>query len=262
MNVIILAGYGLNCEEETAFAFREAGRYLNAKVACKVVHVNELILNPTVLKECNIMAIPGGFSYGDDTGAGNAFALKIVNKLADVVQEFIARDTLMLGICNGCQILVRMFCSDVALIDNDLGRYQCCWTRLKPCNDSVWLRDIDELYIPIAHGEGKFHAHENVCVEMSKRGDIALRYVDTNGEYAEGKFPHNPNGSAYDIAALSCHGGRTLMMMPHPERALFFTQRYDWTDIACERKKGGKSPVLDVYADGFKLFTNAVKYFM
>ncbi|ABD43538.1 phosphoribosylformylglycinamidine synthase subunit PurQ [Anaplasma phagocytophilum] len=259
MNVIVLSGYGLNCEEETLFAFQEAGRYLNTNISGKIVHIKELLSNPKQLASFNTMVIPGGFSYGDDTGAGNAYALRLIHGLNEHIRDFMARDTLLLGICNGCQILLRMLCPNVALVSNDVGMYQCRWVTVKASNNSVWLDGIDKMYIPVAHGEGKFYAAEDVLQNLETQGDIALRYVNSDGEYAEGEFPYNPNGSARDIAAITCNSGRALMMMPHPERAIFFTQRYDWTDIVHghQNTKGA----VEKYADGFQIFVNAVRYF-
>ncbi|MGN7678750.1 MAG: phosphoribosylformylglycinamidine synthase subunit PurQ [Anaplasma sp.] len=259
MNLVVLSGYGLNCEEETLFAFMEAGRYLNAKVSGKIMHLNELLLDPKRLREFNTMVIPGGFSYGDDTGAGNAFALRMLHGLGDEIQEFVEGDKLLMGICNGCQILLRAFFPRVALMRNDVGRYQCRWVRVKACSDSIWLKGVDTMYIPVAHGEGKFYARDEVLQELIDHGNVAVRYSKPDGEPANSQFPHNPNGSVYDIAALSNNDGRILLMMPHPERAVFFTQRYDWTDIKGAKLRAGEQ--LPTYADGFKIFCNAVEYF-
>ncbi|MGN7661368.1 MAG: phosphoribosylformylglycinamidine synthase subunit PurQ [Anaplasma sp.] len=260
MNLVVLSGYGLNCEEETLFAFMEAGRYLNTKVSGRVMHLNELLLDPKRLREFNTMVIPGGFSYGDDTGAGNAFALRMLHGLGDEIQEFVGGDKLLMGICNGCQILLRAFFPGVALMRNDVGRYQCRWVRVKACGDySIWLKDVNTMYIPVAHGEGKFYACDEVLQELIDRGNVAVRYSKPDGEPANSQFPHNPNGSVYDIAALSGNDGKILLTMPHPERAVFFTQRYDWTDIKGETLRAGEQ--LPTYADGFKIFCNAVEYF-
>ena len=133
-----------------------------------------------------------------------------------------------------------MLFKDVAIVANDVGRYQCRWVTVETCrSDSVWLRDINTLYVPVAHGEGKFYASED-NLEYVDSEHTALRYVTSDGQRACGEFPYNPNGSLRDIAALTCCDGRGLLMMPHPERALFFTQRYDWTDIMYKRRIAGK----------------------
>ena len=259
MNLVVLSGYGLNCEEETLFAFMEAGRFLNASVSGRIMHINELLLSPKRLREFNTMVVPGGFSYGDDTGAGNAFALRMLHGLGEEMRAFVEQDKLLLGICNGCQILLRVFFPGVALVRNDVGRYQCRWVRVRSCCGSVWLKGIDEMYIPVAHGEGKFYAPGSVLDGLVEHGSVAMKYAKPSGEPADGQFPHNPNGSAHDIAALSGNSGRALLMMPHPERAVFFTQRYDWTDVKDASMRVGK-PV-PTYADGFEVFCNAVRYF-
>jgi len=118
-------------------------------IEVKIVHINDIINNPSELKLSNILAIPEGFSYGDDTGAGNAFALRIKTNLLNEFQEFLSQDKLIIGICNGCQILVKLIpeFSNLALIHNDIGNYQCYWIRVRvnPQSNSVWLRDLSEL---------------------------------------------------------------------------------------------------------------------
>ncbi|EAL58539.1 Phosphoribosylformylglycinamidine synthase I [Wolbachia endosymbiont of Drosophila ananassae] len=171
MKITVLSGYGLNCEKETAFAFMECSRKLGiGNIEVKIVHINDIIDNPGELKLSNILAIPGGFSYGDDTGAGNAFALRIKNNLLDEFQEFLSQDKLIIGICNGCQILVKLIpeFSNLALIHNDIGDYQCRWIRVRvnPQSNSVWLRGLSELYLPIAHGEGKFFMDQDILNQL------------------------------------------------------------------------------------------------
>ncbi|MDX5518067.1 MAG: phosphoribosylformylglycinamidine synthase subunit PurQ, partial [Wolbachia endosymbiont of Andrena agilissima] len=189
MKITVLSGYGLNCEKETAFAFMECSRKLGiSNIEVKIVHINDIIDNPSELKLSNILAIPGGFSYGDDTGAGNAFALRIKNNLLDEFQEFLSQDKLIIGICNGCQILVKLIpeFSSLALIHNDIGNYQCRWIRVgvNPQSNSVWLRGLSELYLPIAHGEGKFFMDQDILNQLIESNSTALRYIDENGNYA------------------------------------------------------------------------------
>ncbi|WDM85091.1 phosphoribosylformylglycinamidine synthase subunit PurQ [Ehrlichia sp. JZT12] len=262
MNVIVLCGYGLNCEEETLFAFVRAGESLSCNVKGSIVHINEIVSNPKLLKDYNVLVIPGGFSYGDDTGAGNAFALRLFNNLKEEIEEFLIKDKLVLGICNGCQILIRLISnfSCVTLLNNSIKQYQCRWTKMKvnPSSNSVWLQKLDELYIPIAHGEGRFLIADNSTIS-SLENNIALRYITNTGNYANQEYPYNPNGSVYDIAALSDDSGKVLIMMPHPERAMFFTQQDNWTQI---KEKCLRSNIdYPVYGDGMKIFCNAVQYF-
>lgn len=264
MKIIILSGYGLNCEKETAFAFEECSRKLGINnVKVKIVHINEIIENPNELISSNILAIPGGFSYGDDTGAGNAFALRIKNNLCDEFQEFLFQDKLIIGICNGCQILIRLIpeFSDLALTHNNIGNYLCRWikTKINTKNNSFWLRGLSQLYIPIAHGEGKFFMDNSALDRLTSNGSTALHYINEHREHANLQFPYNPNGSIGDLAALSDKSGKVLAMMPHPERAIFFTQQDNWS---LEKEKCKRLSVkMPKYGDGMLIFENALKYF-
>ena len=264
MKITVLSGYGLNCERETAFAFMECSKRLGINnIEVKIAHINEIIDNPNELKSSNILAIPGGFSYGDDTGAGNAFALRIKNNLLDEFQEFLFEDKLVIGICNGCQILVKLVpeFSDLALVHNDIGNYQCRWVKVKVSekSPSVWLRGLNELYLPVAHGEGKFFMSKETRERLIENNSAALRYIDENGDYANLQFPHNPNGSIHDLAALSDKSGRVLALMPHPERAMFFAQQDNWP---LEKEKCKRLGVdMPKYGDGMQIFENALKYF-
>ncbi len=261
MKIIILSGYGLNCENETAFAFMECNKKVGIKnINVKIIHINEVIDNPSELETSDILAIPGGFSYGDDTGAGNAFALRIKNNLWDEFQRFLSQDKLVIGICNGCQILIRLVpeFSGVALINNKANNYYCRWVRVKASN-SLWLKGLDELYLPIAHGEGRFFINDPALDKLIANGAIALRYINDDGEYANLEFPHNPNGSIYDVAGLSDKSGKILALMPHPERAIFFNQQDNW---AWEKEKCKRSGVnMRRYGDGMQIFENALQYF-
>ncbi|CAI28119.1 Phosphoribosylformylglycinamidine synthase [Ehrlichia ruminantium str. Gardel] len=262
MNVIVLSGYGLNCEEETVFAFLKAGELLSCNVQVKVMHINEVVSNPRLLKGYNVLVIPGGFSYGDYTGAGNAFALRMLNNFKEEIEEFLTADKLVLGICNGCQVLIRVISdfSYITLLSNSVNQYQCRWVKVKvnQLNNSVWLYELDELYIPVAHGEGRFFLESN-SIDVSIKDKIALQYVTDKGNLANQQFPHNPNGSVYDIAALSSNNGRVLVMMPHPERAVFFLQQDNWSEI---KEQCLRSDIpYPIYGDGIKIFCNAVKYF-
>lgn len=262
--VLVLSGYGLNCEEETAFTFARAG------AEPEVVHVNDLIDGRRTLADFQIFAIPGGFSYGDDTGSGNALANRIRNHLWDQVQAFIARDTLTIGICNGCQVAVNLGLitapgqpageRSVALLHNASLRYQCRWVDVAVANDrSPWLQGIRSLHIPVAHGEGNFQLAETARQTFAAAGMIALRYVNADGTPANGAFPANPNGSYDDIAGLTDHTGRILALMPHPERAIFFTQREDWPLKREQLRREGTPTPED--GDGMAIFRNAVRYF-
>lgn len=285
-NVIVLAGYGLNCEEETLHAFNHVG------VAGKIVHINDLIESPAALNDAQILAIPGGFSYGDDTGSGNAFAQKMKLALWDHLKRFVERDTLTIGLCNGCQILANLGLTPpagkdygerlVAVTYNMSARYQCRWIDLKiGDNQSPWLTGIDTLHIPVAHGEGRFMMEKSVLETLKKKGQIAAQYIkpasspsyppacggeesakaDLGGEWqlANGEFPFNPNGSTDDIAGITDATGRILALMPHPERGMYTWQRDDYDRLKDKAQREGKA--LPDEADGMKIFKNAARYF-
>ena len=263
MKVLILSGYGINCEEETLNAFNTAG------IKGTIVHVNDLIQSPKKLKNFQILAFPGGFSYGDHTGSGNAMAHKIKSNLFEHISNFIEQDKLVIGTCNGCQILVNLgivpglggYKREVALVENDIATYQCRWIKLKVTNNkSPWLKKIKYLNLPVAHQEGKFFADKKIMIKLKRKKLIACKYVDDYGSLAKEKFPHNPNGSMEDIAAIVNLKGNVLAIMPHPERALYFFQKPDWI-IEKDKTKKELLHKNKLYADGYKIFLNAYKYF-
>ncbi|MFC1669187.1 phosphoribosylformylglycinamidine synthase I [Spirochaetota bacterium] len=262
---IVLTGYGINCDEETKYAFERAGSHAD------IVHINDLIDSPGKLDNYEIFSFPGGFSYGDDTGSGKALANRIMNNLIDELRGFLERDTLMLGICNGFQVMVNIGVipslvksigeAEAALVHNKTFRYQCRWVDLK-INDkskSVFTSGIESLHIPVAHGEGNFFAPGDILEEIEKENLVTMRYTKTDGTHAAGEFPFNPNGSLNDIASICDSSGRIMGMMPHPERAILFSQRDDWTYLREKMERDGKK--IPEESEGMKIFTNAVDYF-
>lgn len=251
--VIVLSGYGLNCEEETKFAFDKAG------ADSDIIHINDLISDKNKLNKYQILAIPGGFAYGDDTGSGNAYALKLKNHLDKQINNFISQDKLVIGICNGFQILVRLgVFGNVGLLHNDNNRYTVRWVDLKIENNSPWFKDIKNISLPIAHGEGKFYAAKEVLVKLKEKKLIAAKYI--SGEICKYQnLKANPNGALENIAAITDKEGRILGIMPHPERAQFFTQLPNWTLLKEQYVRSDKKIPED--GPGLKIFQNAVKYF-
>lgn len=246
-----MSGYGLNCEEETKYAFEQAGGVAD------IVHINDLIANPKMLSEYQILAFPGGFSYGDDTGSGKAYASKFKNHLSIELAEFLSRDTLTIGLCNGFQIMTNLGILPGALALNKNGKYLDRWVDLKvPASakasarqGSPWLTGIKKISLPIAHGEGRYVVSGKEYKNLKKNKQIALTY--TKGEiYDFQKQEKNPNGSDYDIAGVLAYNGRVLGMMPHPERAMFPHQTPLWQMNKNKEKNGA----------GLQLFKNAVNY--
>ena len=255
--VIVLSGYGLNCEEETKFAFENAGG------TADIVHINDLIAMPRMLSEYQILVFPGGFSYGDDTGSGKAYANKVKNHLSKELKEFLSRDTLMIGICNGFQILTSLGVLPGALTYNKNGKYIDRWVDLKVEGKSPWLSGIKNISLPIAHGEGRYVIDEKKYKEIKRKKEIALIY--TKGEICNFQdLEKNPNGAMHDIAGILGYNGRVLGMMPHPERAMFYHQNPFWQIKKIKRILKKASPVAGLRpreGDGILLFKNAVNYF-
>lgn len=263
LKVLVLSGYGLNCEEETKLAFEMAG------AGAEIVHINDLIDNPKLLDGCKILAVPGGFSFGDHTGSGNAFAHKLKSHLWEEALSFAQKDRLIIGVCNGFQILVNLGLipatlkkygeRQVALLHNDSARYTVRWVDLAVGNSSPWLSGIKKIFLPVAHGEGKLYAPTETLKKIKKDRLVALTYY--SGEICKHfDLPKNPNGSALNIAALTDGSGRILGVMPHPERALFFTQLPHWTFL--KEKYLREKKKIPQFGPGLKIFQNAVNYFL
>jgi phosphoribosylformylglycinamidine synthase I len=252
--VLILRAPGTNCDEETAYAFeRAAGK-------AERWHVNRLLEQPAALADFQILCLPGGFSYGDDLGAGRILGQQLRRHLAGVMQDFKAAGKLILGICNGFQILIKsgLLLEDdpqtgppATLTWNASGQFVDRWVELvNPGSPCVFFAGIEELYLPIAHAEGKFVPRdESVLRQLQERGQIALRYAHA-GKPAGLSFPANPNGAVDDIAAVCDPTGRVCGLMPHPERFIDRVQHPRWT-----REK------LPEAGAGLRVFENAVRYF-
>jgi phosphoribosylformylglycinamidine synthase I len=270
--VCVLRAPGTNCDVETATAFELAG------ATAERIHLFRLLENPAQLSDFQILCVPGGFSYGDDLGAGVIFSRQLRGQLNDAMREFLQKDKLVLGICNGFQtilkagLVMRRGIDDseesplekqLTLTWNQNGRYTDRWVRLKVTSSkSVFLQGMDEFDVPMAHAEGRI-AVEDESVLTSLRSDkaIALCYwspkatelAAVSGDPTNIGIlpePENPNGSLANIAGLSDSTGRVLGLMPHPERFLFATQHPQWTRM--ERRGEG---------DGIQVFRNAVRYF-
>ncbi|MDE2026339.1 MAG: phosphoribosylformylglycinamidine synthase subunit PurQ [Patescibacteria group bacterium] len=260
---LVFAGYGLNSEEETSLAFDMAGG------VGEIVHINDVIDGTKNLSDYQIFAIPGGFAYGDDTGAGNAYAQKMKNHLWEKLQKFVSEDKLIIGICNGFQVLVNLGLlpalemkygnRELGLMPNELPRYTVRFVDLRVDNPkSPWLRNIDIFSIPVSNGEGKLFATEENLKKMNKKQQVAVRYI--KGPMCEYlNVPASPNGSIDDIAGVTNETGRVLGLMPHPERAMFFTQMPNWQVVKQDLLAQGKA--LPKYGPGFGIFENAITYF-
>ena len=263
--VIVLTGYGINSEEETKFVFEKSG------ADAEIVHINDLVDGTKKLSNYQIMAFPGGFAHGDDTGSGNAYANKMRNNIWEQVQKFLTQDKLVIGVCNGCQIIANLGLVPgfdgkygerlIALRHNASARYECRWVNIKTDSKKcVWTRDIDTIRCPVSHGEGNFYMEKDVLKKLNRDDQVVFRYVDDNCKPAKGKFPVNPNGAVEDIAAVCDPTGRVLAIMPHPERNWNFYNEDDWGLLKEKAlREGGKLPK---EGQGMKMFRNGVEYFM
>jgi phosphoribosylformylglycinamidine synthase I len=249
VKTLILRAPGTNCDAETVFAFELAGAVVS------LVHVNELIRGEKRLADYQIMVIPGGFTYGDDIAAGRVLANELRLKLNEDIPQFIKKGGLILGICNGFQVLAKAgilpepstdLPQRLTLANNDSGRFECRWVHLavEPKSPCVFTKGIEKMYLPVAHGEGKVVA----AAETRSAVNAALRYTDEAGNTKAG-YPFNPNGSLDDIAGVCDSSGCIFALMPHPERHIRGTQHPQWT------RHGTKE-----HGDGFRIFTNAVTW--
>ncbi|HUT37824.1 MAG TPA: phosphoribosylformylglycinamidine synthase subunit PurQ [Methanoregula sp.] len=259
---IIMSGYGINSEMETQEAFTRAG------MGSDIVHINDLIAGRKKLSDYRLLVFPGGFSYGDDTGAGNAYANRVRNNLWDDLEEFLENDTLVLGICNGFQILANLglvpafnkkYERDIALMPNRKGVLECRFATLKPVSDNLWTRGIERMYCPVAHGEGNFFCPPETLVRLKTKNMITFQYCRDDMSPAKGEYPYNPNGSTDDIAGITSEDGKVLGLMPHPERAMNFTNLYDWPYQKEKMKREGKK--LPQESPNMQFFKNIVNYF-
>ena len=252
VSAIVLRAAGINCDMETQYALELAG------VQAERIHINRIIEDKKLLDRFHIIVVPGGFSYGDDVSAGKILANQTIHHLADALQKFIDDGKLVLGICNGFQVLVKAGIlpfnaigkqNYVTITNNDCGKFEDRWVYLSPQTDRcVFIEQDKQIYLPVAHGEGKVVVKDNAILDRLKKDEhIAFKYVDENGR--EGGFPVNPNGSVDSIAGLTDSTGRVLGLMPHPERHVRHTQHPCWTRLK------GKAD-----ADGMMIFNNAVKY--
>ena len=250
--VLILRTAGTNCDLETEYAFRLAG------AAADRVHVRRVFDDPDTMRGYDILALPGGFSYGDDIAAGRLWANEFVHRLRPAMEAFVASGKPVIGICNGFQALVRsgllpgdegLGSQTATLAWNDSGMYECRWTHLRvepgPCVFTRGARGIIEL--PVAHAEGKFAAPDDIHDGLEASGRVALRYVTADG--AEATYPANPNGSRGGVAGICNASGTVLGLMPHPERFVTRTQHPRWT-----------RPGAPGIGHGLAIFENAVRY--
>lgn len=249
----VITGYGINADHELIRAFSLTG------AEPRRVHIRDIMDNPASLMEYQILAFPGGFSFGDHLGSGLVFARLFKKNLRNQLEQFIAAGGLIIGICNGFQTLVKMgvlpnlggdWQPQVTLIHNDTGLFENSWIPLEfnPASPCVWTRGLGEAEFPIRHGEGRFFAAEETVLDvLESKNLVALRYKG-----------RNPNGSQNNIAGICDLSGRVFGLMPHPEGFLFPENHPRWNREAVPGACGDggtESPT-----PGLVIFRNAVEY--
>ena len=254
---LVLRTAGTNCDQETKHAFELAG------ATTELAHINWLSASDTPLANIQILALPGGFTYGDDIAAGKVLAVELMHSMRRHLQDFIYGGGIIIGICNGFQVLVKTGLlpdariapaaeRPLTLTHNDSGKFEARWVRLQAPHNTVcvFAASDEGLEMPVAHGEGKLVARDpQVIKELIENGQIAYRYAGRNG--AVPVYPEDPNGSVDNIAGICDKTGRVFGLMPHPERFVAGYQHPRWT-------REGRQ---DAEGDGLRLFRRAVEYF-
>jgi len=261
----VITGFGINADEELALAFGMAG------ADARRVHVRDLIEEPGAIFAYRILAFPGGFSFGDHLGSGKVFAALFRRALGRATRDFVSGGGLVIGICNGFQVLVKMgalpnlsgsWDQEVSLIHNDSGRFEDRWVRVafekeSPC---AWTRGLPDMDLPVRHGEGKFVVRSLEVLEALKgRKLVALRYAAEEGPAgAEVPYPADPNGSVEHIAGICDPTGRVFGLMPHPEAYIYAENHPDRSFGA--HGPVGMTPGLRIIAGGVRAAAEAGPY--
>jgi phosphoribosylformylglycinamidine synthase I len=245
VRAVVLAAPGTNRDLDTAFALERAG------AAPEVISVLAARREPRRLRNAGLVVVAGGFSYADALGSGRLFALDLTAFLLEELTALRDAGRPILGICNGFQTLVRagLLPGPAALGPNESGRFECRWTTLVPrSRRCVWTASLEEpILAPIAHGEGRYVVDQTTYADLLATDRVALTYGSPNGIDADGVYPTNPNGSAFDIAGVCDVGGTVLGLMPHPENHVVARQHPRHT-----RGETGGS--------GLALFMNGVRH--
>lgn len=267
VRALVLTGFGINCEEETAAAFRMAG------AEATIAHLNELFVGRVQLDDFDVLAFPGGFSFGDDLGSGKVLANKCRFKriatgqpFFEAIEAFLARGRFVIGICNGFQALVKLgllpnvggrFEQEATLTRNDSGRFEDRWVELvaNPKSRTPVLGGVGRIRVPVRHGEGKLILRDEAIRRAVIEGGLdCLAYCDEDGRRAD-CYPLNPNGAELACAGLTDPTGQVFGMMPHPEAVLSFYNDPAWPQL----KRSGKVPDGDE-GQGVRMFRNIVNH--
>jgi phosphoribosylformylglycinamidine synthase I len=233
-NALILNAPGINCNEETGFALEQAG------ASTEQVHISQLYSGEKSWEDYQILALSGGFSYGDDIAAGRILGTELRMRHGEQLDRFVNAGKAVVGICNGMQVMVETGIipdgrvrsegqpKHATLTDNASGKFECRWASMVVNNSSSHFINQESMgniiELPNAHAEGRAVYYEE---DGFAEDQVALRFVNENGEVTE-QYPNNPNGSRGGVAAVSNKQGNALGMMPHPERFVIPQQHYNW----------------------------------
>lgn len=250
--VAVLYTEGINRDQESAFAFETAGAQTH------LIHLTEFAANPKILEKFQILMAPGGFAHGDAIVAGKVMSTTLLYTVRDAIEQFVQRDTLTMGICNGFQVLLRTGLlpfgniGDVsaALIDNDIGHLESRWIKLRvKKTNCVFTQGMEDqiIEVPISNGEGKFIAEDDVLDRLEENNQIVFEYVDDGGN-ATMEYPYNASAALRAIAGICNESGKIMGLMPHPECYTKKEQHPNW-------RMHGREP------DCLPIFHNAVNYF-
>ncbi|MBS7611191.1 phosphoribosylformylglycinamidine synthase I [Candidatus Bathyarchaeota archaeon] len=235
VKVLVLRVEGTNCDIETVEAFQ----MVNTET--RLVHLNELLKGELDLDDYHVFCIPGGFSYGDDLGAGKLLANQLKYRLRRKIEKFLSEGRAIIGICNGFQALVKagllpafekpFLRQEATLALNEKGLFVDRWIYMKheeKCR-CVLTRNLNSkvLYVPVNHAEGRFVASKDTIELLEEEGYVVFRYVDPYGRVAG--YPWNPNGSMNNIAGICNTDGNVLGLMPHPEKYVYYNLHPSWT---------------------------------
>jgi phosphoribosylformylglycinamidine synthase I len=253
--VLVFRSAGTNCDAEAVAAFATAGATVVER------HLEEVLARPLLVREADILVFPGGFTYGDDVASGAVFAVKLRARLLPEILRAVEGGRLVLGVCNGFQILARAGLlpglggpgtqGEATLGFNDSARFESRWVTLEGTSDlSPWVRRGDLIDCPVAHGEGKFQVREPALLRrLEENGQVVVRYRMPEGT-PPGTFPHNPNGSVGDVAGICDPTGRVFGLMPHPERNM----------LPWHHPGSAGRPRPSRAGSGLRVFENAVRW--
>ncbi len=274
--VAVLFGFGINCDHETAAVFNLVGG------DAERVHVNHFVSGTRSLSNFDILAVPGGFSFGDHLGSGRLMGNRMRFALREQLHAFVAAGKPIIGICNGFQVLVKTgllpgptgeldgpdFIQRASLTLNDSGRYEDRWVTLEfdPESPCIWTKGMQRMDCPVRHGEGKFVMPSTTDFDqLSQNHQLTVRYVDPTTTPGEGRtdqplpFPLSPNGSMRNIAGVCDSTGLVFGLMPHPEAVYAKWLHPDHTRNSAPGPPSSES-LGEWEGEGLQMFRNAVQY--